>query len=121
MVRFAEVFPDQNILHAVCAQLSWSHLRRIICIEDQLKRDFYAEIGRILLSPTHWRLEALGADRLARFRERFEQLMRQRVTFTGERRDDLGGRLRMNEPKFDPVLVPPTLLRDTRKVVVTTN
>jgi len=47
--------------------------------------------------------------------------MRQRVTFTGERRDVLGVRLRMNEPKFDPVLVPPTLLRDTRKVVVTTN
>jgi len=47
MVRFAEVFPDQNILHAVCAKLSWSHLRRIIYIEDQLKRDFYAEMCRI--------------------------------------------------------------------------
>ncbi len=80
-----------------------------------------AVIGRILLGPTHWRLEALGADRLARFRERFEQLMRQRVTFTGERRDDLGARLRMNEPKFDPALVPPTLLRDTPKLVVTTS
>ncbi len=64
-----------------------------------------AVIGRILLGPTHWRLEALGADRLARLRERFEQLMRQRVTFSGERRDDLGARLRMNEPKFDPALV----------------
>ena len=42
MVRFAEVFPDKNILHTVCAKLSWSHLRRIIYIEDQLKRDFYA-------------------------------------------------------------------------------
>jgi hypothetical protein len=80
-----------------------------------------AVIGRILLGPTHWRLEALGADRLARLRERFEQLMRQRVTFTGERRDDLGARLRMNEPKFDPALVPPTLLRDTPKLVVATS
>jgi hypothetical protein len=80
-----------------------------------------AVIGRILLGPTHWRLEALGADRLARFRERFEQLMQQRVTFTGERRDDLGARLRMNEPKFDPALVPPTLLRDTPKVMVTSS
>jgi hypothetical protein len=80
-----------------------------------------AVIGRILLGPTYWRLEALGADRLARFRERFEQLMRHRVTFSGERRDDLGARLRMNEPKFDPALVPPALLRDTPKVVVTTS
>jgi len=69
---------------------------------------------------THWRLEALGADRLARFRERFEQLMRQRVSFAGERRDDLGARLRMNEPKFDPALMPPALL-DTPQVVVTTS
>jgi hypothetical protein len=80
-----------------------------------------AVMGRILLGPTHWRLEALGADRLARFRERFEQLMGQRVTFTGERRDDLGARLRMNEPSFDPALVPPTLLRDTPKLMVTTS
>ena len=80
-----------------------------------------AVIGRILLGPTHWRLEALGANRLARLRERFEQLMRQRVTFTGERRDDLGARLRMNEPKFDPALVPPTLLRDTPKLAITTS
>jgi hypothetical protein len=80
-----------------------------------------AVIGRILLGPTHWRLEALGADRLARFRERFEQLMRQRVTFSGERLDDLGARLRLNEPKFDTALVPPALLRDTPKVVVATS
>jgi hypothetical protein len=66
-------------------------------------------------------LEALGAGRLARLRERFEQLMGQRVTFKGERRDDLGARLRMNEPKFDPALVPPTLLRDTPRLMVTTS
>ena len=80
-----------------------------------------AVIGRILLGPTHWRLEALGTDRLARLRERFEQLMRQRVTFSGERRDDLGARLRMDEPMFDASLVPPTLLRATPKVVIATS
>jgi hypothetical protein len=80
-----------------------------------------AVIGRILISLGHWRLEAMGADRLARFRARFEQLMGQRVTFMGERRDDLGARLRMNEPKFDPALVPPSLLRDTPKLSVATS
>jgi hypothetical protein len=78
-------------------------------------------MGRILLGQTHWRLEALGAGRLARLRERFEQLMGQRVTFKGERRDDLGARLRMNEPKFDPALVPPSLLRDTPQLAVTSS
>jgi len=80
-----------------------------------------AVIGRILLGPTHWRLEAMGAGRLGRFRERFEQLMEHRVTFSGERRDDLGARLRMNEPRFDSALVPPALLRNTPKVEVTTS
>ena len=80
-----------------------------------------AVIGRILLGPTHWRLESMGADRLARLRERFERLMGQRVTFTGERRDNLGARLRMNEPKFDPTLVPPTLLRDPPRLTITTS
>ena len=78
-------------------------------------------LGRILVGPTHWRLETMGADRLARFRERFEQLMGPRVSFKVERRDDLGARLRMNEPEFDPALVPPTLLRDTPKLLLSSS
>src|ERR1039457_334939 len=77
-----------------------------------------AVIGRILIGLGHWRLEAMGADRLAPLRARFEQLMGQRVTSKGERRDYLGARLRINEPKFDPALVPPSLLRDTPKLEV---
>ncbi len=47
MVRFAEVFPDTRIVHAVSAQLNWTHLRRIIYLDDPLKRDFYAEMCRL--------------------------------------------------------------------------
>lgn len=47
MIRFAEVFPDRQIVHALSAQLSWTHLRDIIYLEDQIKRDFYAEMCRI--------------------------------------------------------------------------
>ncbi len=46
MVRFAEVFPDEKILHTLCAKLSWSHFRLIIYLDDDLKRDFYAEMCR---------------------------------------------------------------------------
>jgi predicted nuclease of restriction endonuclease-like (RecB) superfamily len=47
MIRFAEVFPDPKILHALRTQLGWTHFRQIIAIEDPLKRDFYAEMCRI--------------------------------------------------------------------------
>ena len=47
MSRFAETFPDSKIVRALSAQLSWTHLRRIIYFDDPLKRDFYAEMCRI--------------------------------------------------------------------------
>jgi predicted nuclease of restriction endonuclease-like (RecB) superfamily len=47
MVRCAEAFSDAKILHTLCAKLSWSHFRRIIYLEDPLKRDFYTEMCRI--------------------------------------------------------------------------
>lgn len=47
MIRFAEVYPDEAIVHALRAQLGWTHLRRIIYLDDPLKRDFYAEMCRL--------------------------------------------------------------------------
>ena len=47
MVRCAEAFPDAKILHTLCAKLSWSHFRRIIYLDDPVKRDFYAEMCRL--------------------------------------------------------------------------
>ena len=47
MIRCAEVFPDREIVHALSGQLSWTHFREIIYLEDNLKRDFYAEMCRI--------------------------------------------------------------------------
>lgn len=47
MVRFFQVFPDIEILHTLCAKLSWSHFKQIMYIEDTLKRDYYAEMCRV--------------------------------------------------------------------------
>lgn len=47
MIRFAEVYPDEGIVHALRAQLGWTHLRQIIALDDSLKRDFYAEMCRL--------------------------------------------------------------------------
>lgn len=47
MIRFAEVFPDNQIVTALRSQLGWTHFRQIIPIDAPLKRDFYAEMCRI--------------------------------------------------------------------------
>ena len=47
MIRFAEVFSDKKIVHALSAQLTWTHFREIIYLGNSLQRDFYAEMCRI--------------------------------------------------------------------------
>ena len=43
MIRFAETFPNEKIVNALSTQLSWTHFRYIIALDDPLKRDFYSE------------------------------------------------------------------------------
>lgn len=47
MIRFAEVFPDNKIVHALSGQLSWSHLVQLMVIDDPLKRDFYSQMCQL--------------------------------------------------------------------------
>jgi len=46
-IRFAEVFPKKEIVHTLCTQLSWSHIRLIIPIADPLKQEFYIEMCKL--------------------------------------------------------------------------
>lgn len=56
MVRFAELFPDEEIVHTLCGQLGWSHFRQIISLKEPLQREFYAEMCRL----ERWSTRALG-------------------------------------------------------------
>ncbi|OGR42866.1 MAG: hypothetical protein A2X28_10645 [Elusimicrobia bacterium GWA2_56_46] len=47
MICFAEAFPDEKIVSALRRQLTWTHFKRLIYIENPLKREFYAEMCRI--------------------------------------------------------------------------
>lgn len=47
MVRFAEAFPDEQIVSTLRRQLSWSHFKELVYLDDGLQRDFYAEMARI--------------------------------------------------------------------------
>jgi predicted nuclease of restriction endonuclease-like (RecB) superfamily len=44
MVQFAEAFPKEQIVVTLSRQLGWSHFVTIIPLDDDLKRDFYAEM-----------------------------------------------------------------------------
>ena len=47
MVQFAVAFPDERIVATLRRQLGWSHFKEIVPLEEELKRDFYAEMCRI--------------------------------------------------------------------------
>ncbi len=47
MLRFAEAFSDERIVSALRRQLTWTHFKTLAYVEDDLKREFYAEMCRI--------------------------------------------------------------------------
>lgn len=55
MIRFAKSFPNREIVSTLSRQLSWSHFVLICAIDDNLKRDFYAEMCRV----QRWSVRAL--------------------------------------------------------------
>ncbi|WP_417580017.1 PDDEXK nuclease domain-containing protein [Nitrincola sp.] len=44
MMQLNEQFPEQQILHTLCAKLSWSHFRQLISLKDPLAREFYTQM-----------------------------------------------------------------------------
>lgn len=44
MLRFAEAIPETQIVSAARRQLSWTHFKALIYIDDPLKRDFYLQM-----------------------------------------------------------------------------
>jgi predicted nuclease of restriction endonuclease-like (RecB) superfamily len=43
-IKLNTVFQDITIVHTLCAQLSWSHIRNLIYIENPIKREFYIQM-----------------------------------------------------------------------------
>ncbi|MCX6698590.1 MAG: PDDEXK nuclease domain-containing protein [Methanomicrobiales archaeon] len=57
MLHFVETFPERKIVYSLSRQLSWTHFRNIIYIEDSLAREFYTEMCRLEL----WSVRTLQA------------------------------------------------------------
>ena len=43
-IKFNEIIPDEQIVHTLCAQLTWSHIRSLIYVKNKLKREFYTQM-----------------------------------------------------------------------------
>jgi predicted nuclease of restriction endonuclease-like (RecB) superfamily len=56
-VRAAYTFTEDEIVYAVRTQLTWTHLRTLMSIDDRLKRSFYTEMIRI----EHWDTRTLDS------------------------------------------------------------
>ncbi len=94
-LRLAEAFPDEQILYALRRELTWTHLRMLIYLDSQLKRDFYIEMVR---------LEKWSSRQL---QERIQSMLYERTAISKKPeltiQNDLA--LLRNEQKISPDLV----------------
>lgn len=54
-LRTVETFPDKEILSTLWRELSWSHIKTFIYIDNELKREFYIEMCK----HEHWSVRQL--------------------------------------------------------------
>ncbi|MGB0562251.1 MAG: PDDEXK nuclease domain-containing protein [Spirulinaceae cyanobacterium] len=97
-VLFATVFPDFEIVHTLCAKLSWSHLRLLGRIEDSIKREFYIEVAQL----ERWSVRQL--------QERLDSMLFERTALS--RKPDETIRHDLAELREQQVVSPDVLLKD---------
>lgn len=97
-IRFAEVCPDLEIAHTVCAKLSWSHLKLIIYHDDDLKRMFYTEMCQL----ENWSVRQLA--------ERTQSMLYERTAISKKPEETI--RLELEKLRQDNVVSPDLLLKD---------
>lgn len=97
MIRFAEAFPDEEIVSALSRQLAWSHFKEIVYLKDALQREFYAEMCRI----ERWSVRAL--------RQKIDGLLYERTALS--KKPDTVIQRELAELRTDDRLTPETSAR----------
>ncbi|MFN7947352.1 MAG: PDDEXK nuclease domain-containing protein [Blastocatellia bacterium] len=98
MIRFAEVFPDREIVSTLSRQLGWSHFLEIIYQKDDLKRDFYAEMCRI----ERWSVRTL--------RDKINGMLYERTALSGNTEELI--RKELSALRQDDRMTPELVFRD---------
>jgi len=95
MMQFAETFPDKNIVESLVRQLSWSHIKILIPIDDPLKRDFYIEMCKL----EKWSVRV--------FQDRIKSMLYERTAISKKPEQTIINDLELlkNEQKLTPDLV----------------
>ena len=97
-IRFSEIFSDHEIVSTLCRQLSWSHFKEILYIEDELKRTFYIEMCQV----EKWSVRT--------FRERIQSMLYERTAIS-KQPDELIKK-ELNELKTEKKLSDNLVFRD---------
>lgn len=94
-IQFFTIFPEQEILSTVWRQLSWSHIKEIIYIDDNLKREFYIEMCKM----EKWSVRV--------FRERIQLMLYERTAISKKIEKTIETELKLlkNEQQITPDLV----------------
>lgn len=93
-IKLSVVFDDVTILHTLCAKLSWSHLRDLIYIENEIKREFYIQICMF----ERWSVRKL--------QERINSMLFERTSISKKPKETISNELKSleNEQKLTPDL-----------------
>lgn len=97
-LRFAEIFHEEPIVSTLWRQLSWSHMKEILYIEDAVKRDFYIERCKL----EKWSVRT--------FRERIQSMLYERTAIS--KKPDLTILNDLNQLKNEKQLSPDLVFRD---------
>lgn len=94
-MKFAEVFPEFQIVSTLWRQLSWSHFKEVMYMDDSLKRDFYIEMCKL----EKWSVRT--------FRERIQSMLYERTSISKKPELTIANDLELlkNEQKISPDLV----------------
>ena len=97
-IRFAHTYPEVQIVHTLCAKLSWSHLRLLAALDDAIQRDFYTGLCQL----ENWSVRQL--------QERMQSMLFERTAISRQPEETIAHELQVL--RQEQVVNPALLLKD---------
>lgn len=97
-IRFAQAYPEVQIVHTLCAKLSWSHLRLLAALDDAIQRDFYTGLCQL----ENWSVRQL--------QERMQSMLFERTAISRQPEQTIAHELQVL--RQEQVVNPALLLKD---------